>query len=177
MTIFSTIRNIFNKLTGFDQVISLTVLYLLSFLFRGQLKAYRSASLHYIMSNQLTITTLVMLFAYFLIAMDLIYYSCGTITYQRTHQKIKNSPKEIDTQALIDKIISAYVEPIFALNRLLMLPIMAYLLASNLIGFHLTILFASFSTADYVSLTVAIISIGCHVLPSLKNFVWRHLFF
>ncbi|WP_056981787.1 hypothetical protein [Lentilactobacillus kefiri] len=177
MTMFSTVRNLFNKLTGFDQVISLTVLYLLSFFFRGQLKAYQSAFQSYVAHNQLTITTLVMLFVCFLIAMELIYYGCCAITYRRACQKIKTSSEEIDTQALVDKIISAYVEPIYALNRLFMLPIMAYLLASNLIGFHLTALFASFSTADYVALTVAIISISCHVLPSLKNFVWRHLSF
>lgn len=177
MTIFSAVRNLFNKLTGFDQVVSLTVLYLLSFFFRGQLNVYQSASLHYLISNQLTITTLVMLFIYFLIVMDLVYYICCLINYQRAVQKLKTTTDSVDTQALVDKIVTSYIEPIYALNRLFMLPIMAYLLASNLIGFHLTALFASFSTSDYVALTIAIISINFHVLPSLKNFVWRHIYF
>ena len=177
MTIFSAVRNLFNKLTGFDQVVSLTVLYLLSFFFREQLNVYQSASLHYLISNQLTITTLVMLFIYFLIVMDLVYYICCLINYQRAVQKLKTTTDSVDTQALVDKIVTSYIEPIYALNRLFMLPIMAYLLASNLIGFHLTALFASFSTSDYVALTIAIISINFHVLPSLKNFVWRHIYF
>lgn len=162
-----------NELEGIDKLISLVVLYLLSFFYSGIFNDRKSNLLKYINANQTTTRNTVMLLCYFLIVADILYYTCAFINYKRASHIPNLAPEA--PKIIVDNVFKDYINPIFKLNFLFGALIITSLLVSNLIRLNVLTLFNSLNTGSIIAIILMLFSVACHTFLPIKNFFWRTL--